>query len=258
MLSKPHLVLSPQEESDLSSVRGSLYSRETFGTVDGPGIRYIFFLQGCLYRCLYCHNPDSVACRGGELWTAGQVLEETLRYKNYIRSGGVTFSGGEPLMQAEFVEACTRLLHSRGIHVAVDTAGVPLTDAAASAVNNADILLLDIKAIDDEMCRRLTGQTNRYSLEMLDYCEKIGKPVWLRQVLLRGYTLDDAQLNLLAQHLSKYSCIDRVELLPFHKLGEPKWEGLDRSYTLADVEATTREEADAARELLRSYGLKVQ
>jgi pyruvate formate lyase activating enzyme len=249
--------LSSEEQAALRNVQGRLHSRETFGTVDGPGVRYVFFLQGCCYRCLYCHNPDSIPLENGEVWRAGDVEKEALRYRNYIKNGGVTFSGGEPLLQAEFVRAASALLRAAGLHVAVDTAGLPLTARVRAAVDEADLLLLDIKAIDDDVAVRLSGRTNRDALSMLDYCEQANKPVWIRHVLLRGYTLDDAQLERLAAHLKPYKCVERVELLPFHKLGEPKWLQTGRDYALYDVEATTKDEAARARDILGAHGLNM-
>ena len=239
------------------NTKGYVYARETFGTVDGPGIRYVVFLQGCCYRCLYCHNPDSIPMHTGEVWTAGDLVGEVMRYRRYIANGGVTFSGGEPLMQPAFVSACIGLLKAQGMHTVIDTAGVPLTKEVRDTIDAADLLLLDIKAMDADMAVTLTGRSNQDALAMLAFCEQIGKPVWIRQVLLRGYTLEPLQLKKLAAYLAPLQCIQRVELLPFHKLGEPKWALVDRPYLLKDVEATTQEEAEQARDILRGFGLHV-
>lgn len=249
--------LTPEQRQQLRTVRGFIYSRETFGTVDGPGIRYVVFMQGCVYRCQYCHNPDSIPTGRGEAWTAGALVDEIMRYQGYIRKGGVTFSGGEPLLQAEFVRACIILLQEKAVHTAIDTAGLLLTGGVRAAVDAADLLLLDIKAIDEKMALRLTGRSNQDALMLLEYCEEAHKPVWIRHVLLRGYTLDSTQLENLAGYLEHYQCIKRVELLPFHKLGEPKWSLVDRPYLLSDVEATTREEAEQARQVFRAHGMLV-
>lgn len=236
---------------------GRIYSEETFGTVDGPGIRYVLFLQGCPLRCLYCHNPDSLSMNGGKEITTEEAVREILRYKPFIRSGGVTFSGGEPLVQAEFVLEATHLLHEQGIHVAIDTSGcMPISGSVREAIDEADMLLLDIKSIDSQASKELTGQTNERALDTLEYCEKTGKPVWIRHVLLRGYTLDDASLRKLAQKLKGYRCVQRVELLPFHKLGEPKWDG--REYKLKDVGTTTKKETEHAKQFFTEAGLTVQ
>lgn len=253
------MAVTPQVIEKLRAVKGQIYSIETFGTVDGPGIRYVLFLQGCPLRCLYCHNPDSVTINAGKEWSAGEAVDDILRYKNFIKSGGVTFSGGEPLLQPEFLIAVSTLLKEEGLHIAIDTAGcMKVAGEVKEAVDTADLLLLDIKALEAEMAREISGKTSDQAFEMLDYCESIGKPVWVRQVLLKGYTLDKGQLTKLAQKLAKYSCIERVELLPFHKLGEPKWQDIDRPYTLYDTPATTKEEAEWAREIFRKEGIKVQ
>lgn len=242
----------------LNNVIGRVYHIESFGAVDGPGLRCVVFLQGCGLRCLYCHNPDSIPKAGGITWAADDLAREILRYKNFIRGGGVTFSGGEPLLQAEFVHAVSVLLHKHGLHVALDTAGWDLNESVVSAIDEADMLLLDVKAIDPVVCRTLTGRDNQYSFQTLDYCEKTGKPVWLRHVLVRGYTLDEPQLRQLAERLRSYRCIERIELLPFHKLGEPKWEAMDWKYTLADTPATTKKELEWAKQIFRENGFTVQ
>lgn len=242
---------------ELKNVTGFVHHTESFGAVDGPGIRYVFFLQGCSLRCLYCHNPDAIPPCGGARWTAEQVAREAVRYKNFIRDGGVTFSGGEPLMQPEFVRAATVLLHREGLHVAIDTAGAEPLEKTQGAIDEADLLLLDIKAVDPDICKRLTGRDSTNAFKTLDYCESIGKPVWMRHVLVQGYTLDDAQLKLLAHKLKPYKCIERIELLPFHKLGEPKWENLGRPYMLLDTPATTMAEVEHAKEILRQNGCNI-
>lgn len=246
--------------ADLSNVKGTVHHTETFGAVDGPGLRFVFFLQGCPLRCLYCHNPDAVPLSGGVEWTAGQAAREVLRYKSFIKSGGVTFSGGEPLLQAEFVRAVSALLHSgeERIHVAVDTAGCQPLAAVREAIDEADLLLLDIKANDADVSLELTGMDNHASFATLDYCEQTGKPVWLRHVLLRGYTLDRVQLEALARRLRPYRCIERIELLPFHKLGEAKWENMGRPYLLGDTPATTRQELEEAKRIFTELGFTVQ
>lgn len=242
----------------IQAITGAIHHTESFGAVDGPGLRYVFFLQGCPLRCLYCHNPDAISARGGTLWTAEQVAREASRYRSFIREGGVTFSGGEPLMQAEFVRAASVLLRRAEFHVAIDTAGCEPLEKTRKAIDEADLLLLDLKAVDTEMCRTLTGKGNENALRVLEYCEAAGKPVWIRHVLLRGYTLEESRLRRLAERLAAYRCIERVELLPFHKLGEMKWRTVGRPYLLEDTPATTREEAEWAKGILQEKGLSVQ
>ncbi|MDR1805215.1 MAG: pyruvate formate lyase-activating protein [Clostridium sp.] len=242
------------ENAGLSSVPGSIYHTETFGTVDGPGVRFVVFLQGCPLRCLYCHNPDSVSGRGLRR-TAGSLVKEILGYRSFL-SGGVTFSGGEPLLQYNFVAACERLLAEQGLSCAIDTAGLEEPREAAEAIGLAELLLLDIKASCAEMALRVTGRDDRAGLATLEYCEEIGKPVWVRHVLLPGYTLEENELTALAQKIRPYSCVKKIELLPFHKFGEPKWEACGRKYLLTDTPAVTREETQWAKEIFIKNGFE--
>lgn len=253
------MIQTAADKKQLQSVTGSVHKTESFGAVDGPGIRYIFFLQGCPLRCLYCHNPDAVSGKGGTVWTAQQVVKEVMRYKSYIKSGGVTFSGGEPLLQPGFVYASTQLLKDEGIHTAIDTSGCqnPEDPAVREAITAADLILLDIKGWNTDTAITLTGKDTKNALATLDYCESIQKPVWIRHVLITGYTLDDGQLSSLADFLTGYKCVKRVELLPFHKLGEPKWEHIERQYLLRDTPATTKEQVEHAKFIMSAYGLTV-
>lgn len=242
---------------ELLQVKGRINSVVNFGTVDGPGVRYVLFLQGCPLRCLYCHNPDSV-CSGGGLgvWTAGETLSKILRYRRFIQNGGVTFSGGEPLAQPAFVKAMVELLRQEGLHTAIDTSGAVPPDTVAEVIDAADMLLLDIKAIDPQTSIKLTGMDNQNALATLEHCEKTGKPVWIRHVLLRGYTLEDGQLARLAEYLKPFKCMKNVELLPFHQWGAEKWEKIGRTYALAGVEPTTPEETQHAKDIFLAHGIQ--
>lgn len=250
--------MTKEQRQELESVKGGIYATETFGTVDGPGIRYVIFLQGCPLRCLYCHNPDSVCGNPKFVWTAGEAVEEVMKYKSFIKSGGVTFSGGEPLLQPKFVAAVAELLREKGIHTTVDTSGGVDPAEVTQAIDSVDLVLLDIKAFDPEVALSLTGKDNKFAFDTLEYCEEHHKPVWVRQVLLEGYTLDEKQLKGLAEYLSKFSCVERIELLPFHKLGEPKWERVDREYALTDTPATSKEQVAWAKQFFLDKGLRVQ
>ena len=246
--------------TELERVTGTVHNTESFGAVDGPGIRYIFYLQGCPLRCLYCHNPDAIPGKGGTVWTAAEAVKEVIRYKSFIKSGGVTFSGGEPLLQPEFVYAVTVLLKDEGIAAAIDTSGCqsPEDPAVRKAIDAGGLLLLDIKSWNSETAIALTGRDIKNSLATLEYCEAIQKPVWIRYVLLSGYTMDDGQLSAMADYLSGYKCVDRVELLPFHKLGEPKWQEMGKKYLLGDTAATSKAQAEHAKSILSARGLRVQ
>jgi len=239
-------------------LQGRIHSRETFGTVDGPGIRYVLFLQGCPLRCLFCHNPDSQCGPGQDTLTVDEAVAEIVRYKSFIKSGGVTFSGGEPLSQAAFVCEVSRRLREQGFHVAIDTSGGEApTGVVQAAIDEADMLLLDIKAANDATALALTGQNMVNTFATLDYCQAAGKPVWIRHVLLRGYTLEAEKLMALAEKLKPYTCIERMDLLPFHKMGEEKWKTLGREYTLYDTAATSKEETQQAKAFFADCGFEV-
>ncbi len=241
----------------MKNVMGRIHSVESFGALDGPGIRYVLFLQGCAFRCLYCHNPDSWCGSGGQQIGSMDVLRDILRYKNFIKNGGVTLSGGEPLMQPDFVVSVLEGCSEHNLHTAIDTAGGVSLLMCGRAVELADLVLLDIKAADDGLFRKITGHSIYNTLEMLDFCEKIGKPVWIRHVLVPDLTLDNIQLKALGKLLRHYDCIKRVELLPFHKMGEYKWEELKKTYTLYNTRTPLPQEVEHAKELLRGYGLPV-
>lgn len=238
-----------------SPVAGRIHSYETLGTVDGPGLRIVVFLQGCHLRCLYCHNPDTWNRQEGKEVYSDKLVEMILQYKNFIRTGGVTLSGGEPLLQPDFCEDVFLRLKREKIHSALDTCGAIPLDSCQSAVDAADMILLDIKALDHALCKTVTGRDNTHTLSLLDHCEAIGKPVWIRHVLLPGYTLDKDKLEEMGDFLSRYRCIERVELLPFHKMGEYKWKELGIPYKLEHVEEPSGYEVSQAKEIFRRYGL---
>lgn len=238
-------------------VIGNIHSIETFGTLDGPGIRYVAFLQGCALRCLYCHNPDTWACRGGTPTDAEDLLADILTYRSFIKTGGVTLSGGEPLLQMEFALDILERCAAHGIHTALDTAGTLPLNQSIKALNAASLILLDIKALDDELCQSLTGHGNSHSLRTLEYCESIKKPLWIRHVLLPGYTMAHDKLAALADYLSGFTCVERVELLPFHKMGEHKWKSLHVPYALWDTQPPEREALIEAKALFKERNLPV-
>lgn len=239
----------------MENVIGYIHSVESFGALDGPGVRYVLFLQGCPLRCLFCHNPDSWAVGRGQPIGSADVVRDILRYRHFIEKGGVTLSGGEPLMQPEFAASILEGCRENGLHTALDTSGgVPLL-ACRQAVDAADMLLLDMKAADEALFRRITGRSMDNTLEILEHCEDTGKRVWIRHVLVPGLTLEETQLHALGRLLRRYGCIERVELLPFHKMGEYKWEALGAPYTLSETQPPPAEAVDRAREILRGYGL---
>ncbi len=238
-------------------VTGRIHSVESFGTLDGPGIRYVLFLQGCGLRCKYCHNPDTWQMGSGKKADSDEIISDILTYKNFIRSGGVTLSGGEPLLQPEFVTDILKKCAEHGIHTALDTAGAVPLSISKPALDATDLILLDIKALDDELCRQLTGRGNKDTLDTLAFCETRHKPVWIRHVLVPGYTLDKNLLEALADYLSFFSCIELIELLPFHKMGEYKWKELRLPYVLGDTEPPDKQSLKMAREIFEAKNLKV-
>lgn len=235
---------------------GRFHSKETFGTVDGPGIRYVAFMQGCGLRCRYCHNPDTwLGDNFSYTMTVDEFVSDVKDYKNFIRTGGVTFSGGEPLLQADFVLAAIRKLKEEGIGVALDTCGFFPLEKAKDALREAELVMLDIKAIDPDMCASITGQTNESAFKALRYLEEIGQRVWVRHVLLPGFTLNETELRKLADFLKDFKCIECVELLPFHKMGEFKWEQLNLSYSLKGVASPAAEEVEKAKRIFTEAGI---
>ncbi len=230
---------------------GRIHSFESFGTLDGPGIRYVVFMQGCALRCRYCHNPDTWDPQGGRLMTVSEIMKQIESCRNYIRSGGVTLSGGEPLRQPEFALALLESCRQSGFHTAVDTAGSVPLEISRPVIDAADMLLLDIKAQDPELCRKLTGYDNSHELASLDYCEKTGKTVWIRHVLVPGWTLDFERLKKLAAFLKPYQCIKRIDLLPFHKMASFKWEKLGLKDPFESVQEPDKEDIRKAEELFR-------
>lgn len=239
-------------QAQRDQITGLIHSVESFGSVDGPGIRYVLFFHGCPLRCQFCHNPDTWAGEGQKI-TVGEVLEDVQKYRSFIQNGGVTLSGGEPLQQPAFCQAILEGCRDLGLHTAVDTSGAVALDQCRGAVDAADLLLLDIKAIDPQVCKELTGQGNRNALQLLDYCEQTKKPVWLRHVIVPGITAQPQRLEALAKYLEGYACVQRVELLPFHQMGKYKWGELGLFYPLANTPEPTGHELAVAREIfLRS------
>lgn len=236
-------------------LKGHIHSVETFGTLDGPGIRYVLFFQGCRLNCLYCHNPDTRMLGGGRLMSVAEVMAEIQSYRAFIRNGGVTLSGGEPLLQPEFALAVVEACRTMGVHTALDTAGAVPLELSRRVIDATDLILLDIKSIDPQICQELTGDTHWNTLATLEYCEEHHKPVWVRHVLVPGYTLDERQLNDLADYVMRFTCVTKVELLPYHKLGEYKWEQLGLPYALAGVEPPSEEQVNRAKDIFRRRGL---
>lgn len=241
----------------MEQILGNIHSVESFGSADGPGVRYIVFLKGCNMRCRYCHNPDTWAKEGGEQLSPEEVLQKALRYKNYWkRNGGITVSGGEALLQIDFVTELFRLAKGKGVHTCLDTSGNPFTreepfySRFEELMQVTDLFMLDIKHIDDAEHRKLTGQTNVNILDMARCLSNHGKAMWIRHVLVPGITDDEGQLRRLREFLDTLETVERIEVLPYHTLGVFKWKELGVPYTLEEVSPPTGEQVHRAKKLL--------
>ena len=230
-----------------------VHSIESFGTVDGPGIRFVLFLQGCHLQCKYCHNRDTWDINGGEYKSVDEIVEKINRYKNYIipSGGGVTVTGGEPLIQASFVLELFKKLKENGIHTCVDTSGMfALTDGIKEVLKYTDLVLLDIKHIDDEKCKELVGVSNKKELEFARYLSDNNIKMWIRQVLVPGYTDDGQDLLKLKNFLSTLKTVEKIQILPYHNMGKYKWEKLGLEYPLGGVREANQEDIDIAKKIL--------
>ena len=236
---------------------GRIHSFESFGTVDGPGIRYVVFLQGCPLRCQYCHNPDTWG-GGGKEYAAEEVARQALRYKNYFGpNGGVTVTGGEPLLQIDFVIELFTILKEKGIHTCIDTSGWTFVEDNETSVEKhkallkvTDLFLLDIKHIDDKEHVVLTGQSNRNTLAFAKFLSENKKATWIRHVLVPGITDSDGQLERLKAFIDTLESVEKVEVLPYHTMGIVKYEKLGMEYPLKDLAAPTKESVARARQIL--------
>lgn len=239
---------------------GKIHSIETCGTVDGPGIRFIIFFQGCPLRCQYCHNPDTWNIENGKEITITELMGEIIKYKSYMRfsGGGITASGGEPLMQASFVAELFRACKRQGIHTALDTSGFVNLVVAKEVLDYTDLVLLDIKSYHPQVYQDLTGVPLDPTLRFAEYLNTIQKPVWIRYVLVPNLTDDPVYLDQLASYLSNMKNVQKIEVLPFHKMGEYKWEELGYSYQLSHTPQASRKDVAAAEEIFARHGLCIK
>lgn len=239
------------EKKDLKYY-AKIHSIESFGTVDGPGIRFVLFLQGCHLQCKYCHNRDTWDINGGTYKSLDDIYEKIKKYKNYIHpNGGVTITGGEPLLQVHFLISLFKKLKQDGIHTCIDTSGmVAITDDIKELLNYTDLVLLDIKHIDNEKCKDLVGIGNTLELNFAKYLNDNNIPVWIRQVLVPGYTDDENDLLKLKNFLSTLNNVEKVEILPYHDMGKYKWKKLKLSYPLSNVPPATEADVKRAKNIL--------
>jgi len=234
---------------------GRIHSFESFGTVDGPGVRFVTFMQGCPLKCQFCHNPDTWDHNGKCQYefTPEQLIDEVVKYRSFIKSGGVTVSGGEPLMQSEFVAEFFRLCHAEGLHTALDTSGAIITDKVLKVLDNTDLVLLDIKTMDAELYPTLTGVKQNNNLAFLDILEERKIKTWVRHVVVPNLTDNDEWLHKLGEHVSHYNCVEKIEILPYHTLGTYKYEKLGEKYKLEGVPALSAQRANEIRSMMSQY-----
>lgn len=244
-------------DSPISEMMLRVHSVESFGSVDGPGIRFVIFLKGCAMRCQYCHNPDTWDRAGGNLRSVDDVLAQAQRYRSYWGTkGGITVSGGEALLQIQPLTELFCKAKALGINTCLDTSAQPFNRESSSfsafeeLMKYTDLILLDIKHIDSDAHKQLTGWKNENILDCARYLSDIGKPVWIRHVLIPGINDDDESLYKLRAFIDTLSNVERVEILPYHSLGVYKWEQLGIPYALKDVESPTEESVLHARKIL--------
>ncbi len=241
------------------SIVGRVHSLESLGTVDGPGIRYVVFLQGCPLRCKFCHNPDTWDTHKGTIFTPEELVYEIIKYKSYMAfsNGGVTFTGGEPTLQAEFLLEVCKLLKPHGIHVALDTSGFILNDTVKELLEYVDLVLLDIKNFDPIVYKEVTGVALDPTLRFLDYLREKKITAWIRYVLVPKLTDNLESVKELSAHLDQYPNVEKIELLPFHKMGEYKWKELGLNYTLSDTKEPDKALLLKVKEIFESNGKTV-
>ena len=219
------------------SQQGYVHSIDTGGMVDGPGIRYVVFFAGCSLRCKYCHNPDTWKVRSGDVMTVDEVIADMKKYKSYLKfsGGGVTITGGEPFVQPDFLMELMAAIKAAGFHTVLDTSGHGKKSVAERALKHTDLLMLDVKTINPKAYKKLTGGSIFPTLQILDVSRDLQVPTWVRFVLVPGYTDDLDDIKELADYLHNFNNVEKIEVLPFHKLGEYKWENMDIPYELANV-----------------------
>ncbi len=237
----------------MENITGKIHSFESFGTVDGPGIRFVIFMQGCPLQCKYCHNRDTWDATGGTQYPVDTIVQKALRLKPYmeVSNGGITVSGGEPLLQTTFVTELFKKVKEKKIHTALDTSGsLPLNENIQELLHYTDLVLLDIKHIDNQKCIDLTGVPNTNTLNFAKYLSNHEIPIWIRQVLIPGITADEDDLKKLKAFISTLKTVEKVELLPYHNLGKFKWEALGKKYELENVIPPSGEEIKRAKDIL--------
>lgn len=230
-----------------------IHSFESLGAVDGPGIRFVIFMQGCHMRCKYCHNRDTWNINCGKAYLVEEIIHKIENFKSYFlaSNGGVTISGGEPLLQPKFLISLLKELKKQNIHTAIDTSGnLSLTEDIKEVINLADLFLLDIKCINNDICKELTGFSNKKELEFAKYLSDNNKKMWIRQVLVPGYTDKEEDLKKLKEFINLLKTVEKVEIIPYHSMGKFKWEQLGKKYELENIKEPTEEEINKAKKIL--------
>ncbi len=232
-------------------MNGFIHSTESFGTVDGPGVRFVIFLQGCPMRCLYCHNPDTWEIKAGTVMTCGQLLDMFEKNRVFYKNGGITCTGGEPMLQSEFVTELFSAAHERGINTCLDTSGICFTpedtSSADALLSVTDLVMLDIKHIDDDCHRKLTGRSNRNILAFAEHISAKGTPLWIRHVIVPGITDNADEQMRLGHFIGGLKSLRGLDVLPYHDLGKYKYEALGLEYPLGDTPAASKDQASDAR-----------
>lgn len=240
---------------------GNIHSLESFGTVDGPGIRFVIFMQGCPMRCLYCHNPDTWDYAENKKMTAEEILKKYESVKEFLKNGGITVTGGEPLVQIDFVTELFKSAKDKNIHTALDTSGILFNKENTKKVDNllkyTDLVMLDIKHINEEEHRKLTGHSNKNVLEFAKYLSDKNIPMWIRHVVVPNITDNEKYLKELGEFLAGLNNVKALDVLPYHNMAVSKYENLGLEYSLKDLPALTKEDAITAREIiLKAYKAK--
>ena len=236
------------------TIKGNIHSIETCGTVDGPGIRFVIFMQGCPLRCQYCHNPDTWNTNLNKEMTVEELMQKYDGVKEFVQSGGITVTGGEPLLQIDFITELFKVAKSKKIHTALDTSGITFNPENTKKIDEllkyTDLVLLDIKHIDDTEHKKLTGSSNKNILAFAQYLSDKQIPVWIRHVVVKGITLNPEYLSKLGAFLATLNNISALDVLPYHNMAIPKYEALGINYPLKEILPTTKEEAIKARDII--------
>lgn len=238
-------------------MKGRIHSFESFGTVDGPGVRYVVFFQGCPMRCKYCHNPDTWNPNDGTEEEASDILDKLLRNKEFYTSGGITATGGEPMLQIDFLTDLFEKAKAANVSTCLDTSGImfdpdnmEMMDKVDRLMKCTDLVMLDIKHIEDMAHRELTGHSNKNIKKFAEYLNSIDKPVWIRHVVVPGITFDKTELTEFAEYVKTLKNVQKIEVLPYHSMGKVKYDSLGIDYVLKDTPQLSKAEKTQAEDII--------